>query len=92
MIYLIQMSRGENIKIDEEDLAKVKANIKAPLVQIKQAIINPSFMVAIVPTKEPDIAKIPIMERVAENTIAQTGEKEVKVLSDLMGSEIKRLT
>lgn len=52
MIYEIQMSKGPSIKIDDDDLQKIQENIKAPLVRVKQGIINPSFMVSIIPTEE----------------------------------------
>ncbi len=52
MIYLINMSKGDAIKIDEQDLTKIKANISEKLIAVKQAIINPSFMISIVPTEE----------------------------------------
>jgi hypothetical protein len=83
------MSKGENIKIDQEDLDKIEANIKAPLVRVKQAIINPSFMVSIIPTNEPDTKTKPIIDNTREYAVI-TGEREVKVLPDLM-SETKRL-
>ena len=91
MIYEVQMSKGDKIKIDEEDLLHIQANISAHLIRVKQGIINPSFMVMIVPTNEPDTLKKPTMER-GDNTMTITGEKEVKVLADLMGSEVKKLT
>jgi len=62
MIYKIIMSRGEAIKIDEEDLRKLTDNIGEKLVRLKQGIINPSFMISIVPTDEEDVLKIPIID------------------------------
>ena len=56
------MSRGEAIKIDEEDLRKLTDNIGEKLVRLKQGIINPSFMISIVPTDEEDVLKIPIID------------------------------
>lgn len=89
MIYEIIMSKGEKIKIDEADLAKLQENIKAPFVRVKQAIINPSFLVMIVPTNQPDVK----VEKIAKEEYGKAvyEENEVKVLADLMSSEVKRL-
>lgn len=58
MIYKVNMSKGSFIHIDDEDLEKIKVNIKAPLVQVKQGIINPSFMISIVPDPEIEEVKV----------------------------------
>ncbi len=89
MIYDLLLSKGQSIKIDEEDLQKIRTNISSNLIQVKQGIFNPSFMVMIVPTKEPDV----IIEKSAKEIEGRAvyEEKEVKVLSDLMGGEVKRL-
>ncbi len=90
MIYDLILSKGHTIKIDEEDLAKIQVNISSNLIRVKQGIFNPSFMVMITPTNEPDIIKKPIIDSSGKTAII-TGEREVKVLSDLMSSELKRL-
>jgi len=75
------MSKGKEIYIDEEDLAKIKDNIKASLIQVKNAIINPSFMISITPHEEVDIVRRPIIER--DNGVARiVGYEEVKKLED----------
>lgn len=83
------MSKGEKIKIDEEDLVKIKENISANLIRVKQGIINPSFMVMIIPTNESDVVTKPIIDSTGDNARV-IGSEEIKVLSDKM-SDIKRL-
>lgn len=79
------MSRGNKIKIDEEDLQKLKDNIKAPLIQLKQAIINPSFMISIVPTDEKDVVQKPLFEHDRENRVSKiVGYEKVNLLADKM--------
>ncbi len=93
MIYEIIMSKGEKIRIDEDDLKKVKNNLSASLIQVKQGIINPSFMVMIVPTNEPDKVLKPIYEEGGdERTMKMVGEEEVNVLGDKMSEDVKKLT
>lgn len=76
------MSKGDAIFIDEEDLTKIQENIKAPLIRIKNAIINPSFMISITPHEERDFINKPIIEK--ENGVAKIiGYEEVKKLHDV---------
>lgn len=84
MIYLINMSKGESIKIDEEDLTKIQENLSAPLIRVKQAIINPSFMISITPSgNEEDL--VTRKKIVVEDGVAKiVGEESVKVLADKM--------
>lgn len=90
MIYEIHMSKGQNIKIDDEDLKKIKDNISAPLIGIKQGIINPSFMVSITPTKEKEFIIKPKI--IVENGVAKMiGEEKVAKLADDMTDQ-KRLS
>jgi hypothetical protein len=90
MIYEIHMSKGDNIKIDEEDLQKVKDNISAPLIQVKQAILNPSFMVSITPTKEKEFYLKDVVE-VSSGIAKIVGQEKIKLLSDEM-SMTKKLS
>lgn len=86
MIYQIVMSKGDSIKIDEEDLAKIEQNIGASLIRVKQAIINPSFMISIYPTEEKEFTTKPTISVV--NGVAQiVGEEKVKALSDKMNTK-----
>jgi hypothetical protein len=82
-MYEIQMSKGNNIKIDEEDLQKIIVNISASLISIKQAIINPSFMISITPTKEEEfmVKKKVVIE---DGKAVLIGEEKIKKINDLM--------
>lgn len=91
MIYEVIMSKGSAIRIDEEDLKHIKENISSTLIRVKEGIINPSFMVMIVPTKEEDVIIRKITE-IGEDRIARiTGEERIPKLSDLMSDEVKKL-
>ena len=48
--YLVNLSRGEPVRIDQEELTKVLAALQAgaPVV-VKQGIINPSYVVSVTP-------------------------------------------
>lgn len=90
MIYKINMSKGGDIKIDEQDLIHLQQNLSAPLIRLKQAIINPSFMISIVPTDEEDIIEKPqLVER--DGVMVMVGKTEVKKLSDLMSVKNENL-
>lgn len=88
MIYEINMSKGQNIKIDEDDLTHIEKNLRAPLIRVKQAIINPSFMVSITPTDEQEFT---VRKKVVEeNGVAKiVGEEQVRLLTDKMN--VKKL-
>lgn len=82
-IYEIHMSKGVNIKIDEEDLQKLQENLSAPLIRLKQAIINPSFMVSITPTDDKEFVTKPKMQ--IENGVAKIiGQEKFNILVDKM--------
>lgn len=83
MIYKVNMSKGEPVLIDEEDLQKLEDNINEKLIRLKQAIINPSFMISIVPTGEEDKRIIPTLER-RGNKMVQVGRQEVSKIGDVM--------
>lgn len=87
MIYKINMSKGDAIKIDSEDLQKIKLNIQAPLITIKQAIINPSFMISIIPLpgeKEFD-EKYELQVEDGKEVVKRIGK--VASLDDLMSNQ-----
>lgn len=84
------MSKGNDIKIDEEDLAKITENIAAKLIRIKQGIINPSFMISITPTDEKEAIIRPKIE-IRNGTPTVVGREEIKTLADKM-SVHKQLT
>lgn len=52
--YIVQLSNKTEVEIDEEDFENVKQGIgQGGLVKVKKAILNPSFIVAVLPiTKE----------------------------------------
>jgi hypothetical protein len=80
------MSKGDNIKIDEDDLQKLTLNIDAKLIRLKQAIINPSFMISITPTDEKEF----YVERKVELRDGKAfviEEEKVRSIKDLMGDE-----
>jgi len=54
-MYEINMSQGQKIKIDNEDLEHIQKNMKSSLIRVKQGIINPSFIVSIIPTNEQEM-------------------------------------
>ena len=59
MIYKLQLSNKGEFEIDEEDYQNVLKSVgSGNLAKIKQAIINPSFIVAIIPQRETKEKKI----------------------------------
>lgn len=77
------MSKGPNIKIDEQDLAHLQANIEKSLIRVKQGIINPSFMVSIIPTNEKDV-EIKNKIELKDGRPVIVGTEEVRILADKM--------
>lgn len=91
MIYQIEMSKGPSIKIDEEDLVKIKANIGESLITVKQGIINPSFMISIIPTNEKEV-DIRLILKENNGGMSVVGKTEVKTLANKMNTKnIKQL-
>lgn len=81
------MSKGQNIKIDEEDLQKIKANLSASLITVKQAIINPSFLISITPLNEEDFEMKPKI--VLEEGVARmVGQEKINKLEDVFNSSL----
>lgn len=76
------MSKGPSIRIDDDDLEKIRKNIGESLIQIKQAIINPSFMISITPTNEKSV--ITRTKAEIRDGKSYAVSEEVKVLSDRM--------
>lgn len=77
------MSRGPSIKIDEEDLVKIKENIGESLIAVKQGIINPSFMISIIPTDEKEV-QIKSKIEIRDGKPVLLGEEKVRTLADKM--------
>lgn len=91
MIYLIEMSKGPSIKIDEEDLAHIQKNISQALIRVKQGIINPSFMISIIPTDEKEM-ELKVKIELEDGRAVVTDRQEVRTLSDKMNiNNIKQL-
>ncbi len=94
MIYQVEMSKGPNIKIDDADLAHLQKNIGEALIRVKQGIINPSFMVSIIPTDEKETKMVPKIDYQGGNGAPiLVGTEEVKTLADKMSikNNLKRL-
>lgn len=91
MIYQIEMSKGPPIKIDEEDLAKIKANIGESLIAIKQGIINPSFMISITPTTEAEFTTQRKVEMIDGRPTMKISEN-VRALADKMNINNNQLS
>ena len=82
MIYNVELSNGTKVRIDDEDLKLIKDNSSEFMIQVKQAIIRPSFIVAITPTDEKEtVSGIEIREGVPHRI------GEFKKLQDLMSVE-----
>lgn len=77
------MSKGPSIKIDEEDLAHIQKNIAQALIRVKQGIINPSFMISIIPTNEKDV-EIKNKIEMKEGRAVIVGSEKVRTLVDKM--------
>ncbi len=57
--YTIHLSSRQTVEIDEDDFHKLTSSgERGSLLKLKQAIINPSFIIAIVPLKEGSQKKI----------------------------------
>jgi len=86
MIYELYMSKGPNIKCDSEDLEKLKANTEEFMVQLKQGIVRPPFVISIVPTREDEWKeKLKIEEINGRPTV--TGRTKVRKIGDLMNTK-----
>jgi len=88
MIYKLVLSKGDDIKLDEEDLEKIQNNIAEKLIRIKQGIFNPSFMISIIPTDENEFTKRPNRVVMGDNG-AKLEYAEVRTLSDKMNKKLQ---
>ena len=52
MMYKIILNNKNEIIIDDEDYKKFEQNITSTFVRLKQAVINPSYVIAIIPHNE----------------------------------------
>ena len=82
MIYKLQLSNKESIQIDQEEYNKVKENISANFIELKRGIINPSFVVSIIPdyeaTAQENKYKVDIDKLTAPISITKEQIKELK--------------
>ena len=83
MIYELHTSTGQKIRIDDDDLKHLADNTDQFMVKLKQGIVRPPFISVIVPTNEKETKIESIIEKRGDRFVV-TGEKEVKVLKDLM--------
>lgn len=59
MNYIIQLSNKTNIEIDQSDFEKIKReSVTGNFIQVKKGIVNPSFIIAIVPIEKDGVRKI----------------------------------
>lgn len=59
MNYIIQLSNKTNIEIDQDDFEKIKReSATGNFIQVKKGIVNPSFIIAIVPLEKDGVRKI----------------------------------
>ena len=77
--YKAQLSNKESIILDEDDFKKLVAGMNSgSFVKLKKAIINPSFLVTVLPVKYNLAVKEIIPERVIEGYIdEETGVYKV---------------
>lgn len=83
MIYLVEMSKGPSIRIDSDDLAKIRENIGESLISVKQGIINPSFMVSIIPTDESEVEVKQKVEMIDGKPTLTIGEERKKLANKM---------
>ncbi len=51
--YKIVMSTGAEVKIDQDEVAKVMGGIqRGGMIAVKQGLVNPSFIVSVLPDKD----------------------------------------
>lgn len=97
--YLVQVSRGEPVKIDDEELPKVIAALESGRVCIlKQGIINPSYVTSVIPDKDRIEAYLHDLNHYGDKYAREHGMKALpelinrdEVLKQLGAPEHKRL-
>lgn len=91
--YKISLSNKLDVEIDEEDFTKLKANIESgKLIQLKQAVINPSFIVGITPIKKEKEEKIEGYIDQERRVFVKTSDTlEDPKLADEFSSGVKKL-
>ena len=77
------MSVGDAVKIDADELDKLVSGFGRGLIAVKQGIINPSFMVSVVPDKDRiekiygdgSVAELPPLVNVFQGLKLQVADK-----------------
>ena len=89
--YEIVLSSKDRITIDEDDYAKLTGNVdKSRLLQLKKAVINPSFIVTIQPITQKEALDGEIPQREIEGHVDEKS-RTFKVTKDeaLIPTELK---
>lgn len=88
--YKLYLSKGEPLILDEDDLTKFRQNVGGKsFIQVKSGIVNPSFVVAIYPMEEREVAElVPSTSKVQGYIDEETGKyvvtKETSPLRSLL--------
>ena len=92
--YQLILSTKQIIEIDQEDFIKVSENLqKGRLVQVKQGIFNPSFVVAILPIHKEITQKIEgYIDEKTQTFIATKFEDKMPELKDEFSKDTKQLS
>jgi hypothetical protein len=89
MIYKLFLNNKTEITIDQADLDKLKANMgSGNLVQLKQAIVNPSYISAIVP-QEVKPREVPRIEEREGKFVEVSRDIVYPEVSDLFLTQLK---
>lgn len=93
MKYTLHLSNKSTVVIDEEDFEKFqKFSTSGNFIRLKQAIINPSFVIAITPLKEQPSRKIDGYISEETGAFVVTEEKEeIPQLEDEFPSKVRAL-
>ncbi len=93
MNYIIQLSNKTEVEIDEVDFKKFTANsASGSLIKLKRGIINPSFVVAIIPSEVKAKRRVEgFIDPLTGNYVVTKDEREPYLLADSFQPEVKRL-
>lgn len=94
--YKVIMSRGPEIRIDQDELPKIMQSIETGMpVKVRQGIFNPSFWVSVVTDEERVGAARREMENIRKLNALSGEQKEwngIQSLKDIFGETKLRLT
>ncbi len=93
MNYIIQLSNKTEIEIDEADFSKLKDQSgTGNLIQLKRGIVNPSFVVAIIPSEIKAKRKVEgFIDEATGKYVVTKDDKEPYKLADEFNS-LKKLS